>query len=62
MIFLDRRGTSPLPEEKLEEGVGTGDKLEEEVGTGGKLEEGVGTGGKLEEGDSAELEPDDVPF
>ena len=42
VIFLDRRGTSPLPEEKLEEG--------------------VGTGGKLEEGDSAELEPDDVPF
>ncbi|MGB2813534.1 MAG: single-stranded DNA-binding protein [Dehalococcoidales bacterium] len=52
VIFLDRRGTSPLLEEKLEEGVGTGDKLEE----------GVGTGGKLEEGDSAELEPDDVPF
>ena len=52
VIFLDRRGASPFPEEKLEEGVGTGDKLEEETGTGGKLEEG----------DSAELEPDDVPF
>jgi len=42
VIFLDRRGISPLPEEKVEEG--------------------AGTGGKIEESDTAELEPDDIPF
>ncbi|TET67417.1 MAG: single-stranded DNA-binding protein [Dehalococcoidia bacterium] len=50
VIFLDRRGLSPLPEERIEE------KVEE------KIEEGTTTGGKAEESDAAELEPDDIPF
>ncbi len=42
VIFLDRRGTAPLPEEKLEES--------------------ASAGGKTEESDTAELEPEDIPF
>ena len=42
VIFLDRKGVSPLPEEKLEESAGTSDKVDER--------------------DTAELEPDDIPF
>jgi len=42
VIFLDRRGVAPLPEEKLEES--------------------ASTRGKAEESDTAELEPEDIPF
>jgi len=50
VIFLDRRGLSPLPEERIEE------KIEE------RIEESTTTEGKVGEGDTAELEPDDIPF
>ena len=52
VIFLDRRGLAPLPEDKLEEGGIPEDKLEGSSSTEGKSE---GSGG-------AELEPDDIPF
>ena len=52
VIFLDRRGLSPLPEERAEES----------SSTEGKAEESSSTEGKTEESDSVELEPDDIPF
>lgn len=52
VIFLDRRGVSPLP----------GERLEESTTTEGKIEESSGTEGKVEGSDAAELEPDDIPF
>ena len=52
VIFLDRRGVSPFPEERLEES----------TSPEGKIEESSGTEGKVEESDAAELEPDDIPF
>jgi len=52
VIFLDRRGLSPLPEERTEES----------SSTEGKTEESSSTEGKTEESDSVELEPDDIPF
>jgi len=54
VIFLDRRGVSPLPEEKPEE------KPEDSGSAEGKLGESSAEG-KLEES-SGELEPDDIPF
>ena len=62
VIFLDRRGLTPLPGEKVEEGSGAEDKLEEGGGTEDKLEESSGAEDKLEEGGGAELGPDDIPF
>ena len=49
VIFLDRRGVSPLPEESA-------------GGAGDKLEEGGGAGENLGAGAGAELDPDDIPF
>jgi len=51
VIFLDRRGLAPLPEDKPEES-STEDRLEESSSAESKSE---GSGG-------AELEPDDIPF
>jgi single-strand DNA-binding protein len=52
VIFLDRRGLSPLPEERIDES----------SSSEGKAEESGSSRGKVEESDAAELEPDDIPF
>jgi single-strand DNA-binding protein len=52
VIFLDRRGMSPLPEERTEESGSS------EVKAEGSSSSEV----KTEESDAAELEPDDIPF
>jgi len=62
VIFLDRRGLAPLPEDKLDEGGSTADRLEESSGTESKPEESSSTESKLEGSGGAELEPDDIPF
>jgi single-strand DNA-binding protein len=60
VIFLDRRGLAPLPEERLGESGGVDEKLEGS-GADEKLE-GSGVDEKLEGSGGGELEPDDIPF
>jgi len=47
VIFLDKRGSAPFSEDKVDEGV---------------VADGVVAEGTVDEGAVAELEPDDIPF
>jgi len=62
VIFLDRRGLSPLPEERTEESGSSEGKVEESSSSEVKAEESSSSEVKAEESDAAELGPDDIPF